>query len=84
MKGTNLWTLLKDVILTGTGAAVIVSQMFSQHPSDALLATGLALTVPTIADHARSVISGASSSARREPQSSGESASASQSPSSGP
>lgn len=50
------WGIVKDVLLTGTGVAVIISQMFSPHPSDALLAVALALTIPSIADHAKSIL----------------------------
>ncbi len=56
----NLWSLVKDIILTGTGVALIVSQMLSATPSDALLVTGLALTVPSIAGHAKALLSGPS------------------------
>jgi len=41
--------------------------MFVHTPQDALLVTGLALTVPTLADHAKSVISGPSSSEKKPP-----------------
>jgi hypothetical protein len=50
------WRLLKDILLTGTGVAVILSQVLSLHPSGLLLGTGLALTVPTIADHVRGLL----------------------------
>ena len=52
------WQLLKDILLTGTGIAVIMSQVLSARPSDVLLATGLALTVPSVAAHATELISG--------------------------
>lgn len=52
----NRWLLLKDVLLTGTGVAVIFSQVLSVHPNGLLLGTGLALTVPTIADHVRALL----------------------------
>lgn len=50
------WTLLKDILLTGTGMAVILSQVFSARPSDVLLAAGLALTVPSVAGHAGALL----------------------------
>lgn len=56
----NIWPLIKDILLTGTGVALIISQIFSQHPSDAILVAGLTLTVPTIAGHAKAVLSGPS------------------------
>jgi hypothetical protein len=54
----TLWTGLKDVLLTGTGMALILSQIFSRSPSDVLLVTGLALTVPSVAGHAGALLSG--------------------------
>lgn len=50
------WQLLKDILLTGTGMAVILSQVFSPHPSDVILAAGLALTVPSVAGHAGALL----------------------------
>jgi hypothetical protein len=46
------------MLLTGTGLAVIVSQVFSRHPSDVLLVTGLALTAPSVAAHATALLTG--------------------------
>jgi hypothetical protein len=37
---------------------LIVSQVFSATPSDILLVTGLALTVPSVAGHAKSLLDG--------------------------
>jgi hypothetical protein len=58
------WLLLKDVLLTGTGLVVILAQVFSPRPDGLLLGTGLALTVPTIAEHVKALLpsSGAPSS----------------------
>lgn len=50
------WALVKDILLTGTGMALILSQVFSGHPSDILLVTGLALTVPSVAGHAGTLL----------------------------
>jgi hypothetical protein len=58
VKWNTSWAVLKDVLLTGTGLAVIVSQIFSGHPSDVLLVAGLALTVPSAATHAKEVLTG--------------------------
>ena len=33
----NRWLLLKDILLTGTGMALVLSQVFSPSPSDTLL-----------------------------------------------
>lgn len=52
----NRWLLLKDILLTGTGLGVILSQIFSPHPNGLLLGTGLALTVPTIAEHVKALL----------------------------
>jgi hypothetical protein len=54
----DLWQLLKDILLTGTGMLVVLSQVFSPHPSDVLLVTGLALTVPSVAGHAGALLTG--------------------------
>lgn len=54
----NRWLLLKDILLTGTGMALVLSQVFSPSPSDVLLVTGLALTVPSVAAHAGSLLAG--------------------------
>jgi len=53
-----IWAAGKDVLLTGTGIILIISQVFASSPSDVLLATGLALTVPSVASHARALLSG--------------------------
>jgi hypothetical protein len=53
----NRWQLLRDVLLTGTSIFVIVTQVYSAHPSDVLLAVALALTAPSVADHARALLS---------------------------
>ena len=37
---------------------LILSQVFSRSPSDILLVTGLALTVPSVAGHARVLLGG--------------------------
>jgi hypothetical protein len=50
------WSTVKDVALTGTGMVLILSQVFSAAPSDVLLVTGLALTVPSVAGHAGALI----------------------------
>jgi hypothetical protein len=52
------WLLLKDILLTGTGMALVLSQVFSLSPSDVLLVTGLALTVPSVAAHAGGLLAG--------------------------
>jgi hypothetical protein len=53
----DLWQLLRDILLTGTGMFVILSQVFSPDPKDSLLVTGLALTVPAVAAHSKALLS---------------------------
>jgi hypothetical protein len=50
--------LIKDILLTGTGLVIIIIQIWSKTPSDVLLVVGLALTVPSAASHAASILSG--------------------------
>lgn len=58
MDGVKLWPLLRDILLTGVGLAVIASQVFSAHPSGLLLGTGLVLTVPSQAEHLKALLPG--------------------------
>lgn len=55
------WSLIRDICLTGTGIAVIVSQvvaaLLGQPVQDALLMTALALTAPSIGAHAKELLS---------------------------
>lgn len=57
---TTAWALLRDVLLTGTGLALIISQVGARDPSSTLIVAGLALTVPAAATHAAGVLSGPS------------------------
>jgi hypothetical protein len=58
VKWATAWQLMKDIALTGTGLAIIIVQIFAKQPSDVLLVVGLALTVPSAASHAASILSG--------------------------
>jgi hypothetical protein len=58
----TIWTAVKDIMLTGTGMILIISQVWSRTPSDILLVTGLALTVPSVAGHAKVLLSGSPAS----------------------
>ena len=49
MKWQTAWSLVKDIVLTGAGLALIILQVFAKQPSDVLLVTGLALTIPSVA-----------------------------------
>jgi len=44
-------------MLTGTGMVVILSQVLSSRPSELLIGAGLALTTPSVAAHARALLS---------------------------
>ena len=52
------WAIIKDVLLTGTGVWILISQALSQHPSDALLVVAMGLCAPAIYDHAKSLVAG--------------------------
>jgi hypothetical protein len=54
------WQLARDVLLTGTGLALIISQIGARSPSSTLIMAGLALTAPAAATHAASVLAGPS------------------------
>lgn len=55
----NRWfLLLKDGLLTGLGMVAIYTQIFSAHPSGLILGAGLALTVPSVADHVKALLPG--------------------------
>jgi hypothetical protein len=58
VKWATAWQLAKDILLTGTGLVIIILQIFARTPSDVLLVVGLALTVPSAASHAASILSG--------------------------
>jgi hypothetical protein len=50
------WPLLRDTVVTGTGILVIFSQVLALHPDGLLLGTGLALTVPSVAEHVKALL----------------------------
>ena len=66
------WQLVRDILLTCTGLALIISQVGARDPSSVLIVAGLALTVPAAATHAASVLSGPSQGTRHGPPSSSE------------
>lgn len=68
MKWQTTWLLIRDVLVTGTGLALIISQIFARQPSDALIVAGLALTTPSLAAHGSALLSGPSSTAGPGPQ----------------
>lgn len=80
----KLWQLLRDVLLTGCAIFVIITQVYSAHPSDVLLAVALALTAPSVADHAKALLSSpGGSEPSRSPEEPGPSPSARSSGTSG-
>jgi hypothetical protein len=68
VRWSTSWAAVKDVLLTGTGMVLILSQVFSKMPSDVILVTGLALTVPSVAGHAASLLQGPSAPRSSPPQ----------------
>jgi hypothetical protein len=52
------WLLIRDILLTGTGIVLILSQIFLRNPHYEFLATGLALTAPSIVVHTKELMSG--------------------------
>lgn len=70
MKWQTAWQLVRDILLTCTGLALIISQVGAKDPSSALIVAGLALTVPAAATHARDVLSGPSEPHGGQPPSS--------------
>jgi hypothetical protein len=52
------WLIVKDVALTGTGLALIVTQAFAGQPQDQLLVAGLALTGVGASFHIGKLVSG--------------------------
>lgn len=61
MKWQTAWLLIKDVLATVTGLALVISQIRAHAPSDVLIVAGLALITPSLATHTYSVLSGPSS-----------------------
>ena len=64
------WQIAKDILLTGTGLALIISQIFARQPSDVLLMVGLTLTIPSVASHAGTLLSAQSTGGHGPPESS--------------
>lgn len=56
MKWGVLWQAIRDVVLTCTGIFCIISQILARDPSGLLLGTGLALTVPSVAEHIKALL----------------------------
>jgi hypothetical protein len=81
VKWLTLWQLVRDILLTGTGIALIVSQIGARDPSSELIVAGLALTVPAAATHAAGVLSGSPGTQHGQPPSSSPSPPPSSSPS---
>ena len=58
MRWGTCWLVIKDVLLTGLGVVTIWSQIRSAHPDGLLIGAGLALTVPSVAEHVRALLPG--------------------------
>jgi hypothetical protein len=54
----KMFSVLKDVALTGLGMVAIYTQIFSAKPNGLILGTGLALTVPSVAEHVKALLPG--------------------------
>lgn len=67
---TAAWQLARDILLTGTGLWLIISQVGARDPSSTLIVAGLALCLPAAASHAVTVLSGPSLPAHGQPPSS--------------
>lgn len=63
--------LLKDVCLTGLGMFAIYSQIGSAHPNGYVVGAGLALTVPSVADHLRALLPSAGGGSSEPPATGG-------------
>ena len=61
------WLVLKDILLTGTGLALVLTQLFTARPSDVLIVAGLALTTPSVYGHAKAILSGHTGSSSSPP-----------------
>lgn len=49
--------MVRDILITGTGLFMVVSQVFVRSPSDLIIGGGLALTAPTLASHIKGLLS---------------------------
>lgn len=58
MWSTSSWAVIKDVGLTATGLALILSQAFMAHPKWQILTAGVVLTGGIATFHVGKVISG--------------------------
>ena len=66
----DLWSLLKDIALTGTGVGVIIAQAFSRRPNELLLGVALVLIAPRAYRHVKAMLpgSGGGQSSESPPQ----------------
>lgn len=70
MKWQTAWQLARDILLTGTGLALIISQIGAHDPSSVLVVAGLTLTAPAAVTHSVGVLTGPSAPPHGEPPSS--------------
>jgi hypothetical protein len=54
----RLWQLIRDIVLTALAVFLLVKEAYAARPSDAILTVAFALAAPSIADHAKALLSG--------------------------
>lgn len=52
------WTIVRDVIMTGLAAYLLVAQSLSPHPNSYLIGAAVSLTAPATATHVRNLTGG--------------------------
>jgi hypothetical protein len=52
------WDVIRDVLATGTGLALIWVEVLSPHPDQALLVVAMVLVTPAVAAHGKDLLSG--------------------------
>jgi hypothetical protein len=60
LRWNTAWTIVRDVLLTGTGIFLVLKQAYSLHPNDAILAVAMGFTAPSAVDHVKALLSGPS------------------------
>jgi hypothetical protein len=67
VRWATLVPLLKDLVLSGTGVFAILYEVLNAHPNGLVLGTGLALTVPSVADHVKALLPSSGGGSSSEP-----------------
>lgn len=64
----DIWlSVLRDMVLIGAAVWTLAKEVDSQHPSDSILLIVITLTAPSIADHAKALLSGPGAAERSQP-----------------